>query len=186
MKVSKMEKGQTVMIDGQLYTIVDFEHVKLSKGPAVYQTKLKRLSDGTIQNARLRSEDTIEDVELDERTYEYLYSTGDEHILMDMTTFDQITVGNEVLGDSVQYLTPNIQLQFSMYEGKPIIVKLPNTVDLKVTDTMPEVKGATVSDQRKPATLQTGLVVQVPAFIKVGEIVRVDTRTGLYVTRVKE
>jgi elongation factor P len=186
MKVSKMEKGQTVVIDGQLYTIVDFEHVKLSKGPAVYQTKLKRLSDGTIQNARLRSEDTIEEVELDERTYEYLYSAGSDHILMDMATFDQITVGDDVLGDSVKYLKSNIQLQFSIYEGKPIIVKLPNTIDLEVTETPPEIKGATAADQRKPATLETGLVVQVPSFIKIGEVVRVDTRTGLYVTRVKE
>ncbi len=185
MKVSKMEKGQTVVIDGQLYTIVDFEHVKLSKGPAVYQTKLKRLSDGTIQNARLRSEDTIEEVELDKRTYEYLYSAGSDHILMDMTTFDQITIGNDVLGDAIKYLKPNTQIQFSMYQGKPVVVTLPNTVDLEVTETPPEIKGATAADQRKPATLETGLVVQVPSFIKVGELIRVDTRTGLYVTRVK-
>jgi elongation factor P len=186
MKVSKMTRGQTFVMDGQLYTIVDYEHVKLSKGPAVYQTKIRRLSDGSIQNTRLRSEDTIEDVELDKRTYEYLYSAGSEHILMDMVTFDQITVGDDVFSDAIKYLKPNTQLQMDMYQGKPVIVTLPITVDLVVTDTPPEIKGATASDQRKPATLETGVIVQVPSFVKVGELIRVDTRTGLYVTRVKE
>ncbi len=186
MKVSKIEKGLTVVIDGQLYTIVDFEHVKLSKGPAVYQTKIKRISDGSIQNVRLRSEDTIEEVELEKKTYEYLYSSGSEHILMDMTTYDQVSLNDDAFGDSTKFLKPNTQLQVSMYNGKPVVITLPVTVDLEVTDTPPEIKGATASDQRKPATLETGLVVQVPAFIKIGELVRVDTRTGLYVTRVKE
>jgi elongation factor P len=186
MRASEMRKGQTVKIDDKLYAIVDYQHVKLGKGGAVYQTKLKSLIDGTIQNIRLRAEETVEEAFLDKRTYEYLYSSGSEHVLMDTTTYDQITLDDDAFGDGPKYLKPNTQLQVSMYEGKPVIVTLPNTVDLKVTDTPPEIKGATATNQNKPATLETGLIVQVPPFIKLGELLRVDTRTGEYVTRVKE
>jgi elongation factor P len=185
MRASSMHKGQTVNIDGKLYAIVDYQHVKLGKGGAVYQTKLKSLADGTIQNIRLRSEETIEEAYLDKRTYEYLYSSGSEHILMDTITYDQITLDDDAFADGAKYLKPNSQLQVSMYEGKPVIVTLPNTVDLEITDTPPEIKGATATNQTKPATLETGLVVQVPPFIKTGEVIRIDTRTGEYVTRVK-
>jgi elongation factor P len=186
MRASEMRKGQTVKIDGKLYAIVDYQHVKLGKGGAVYQTKLKSLTDGSIQNVRLRAEENVEEAYLDKRTYEYLYSAGSEHVLMDTTTYDQITLDDEAFADAPKYLKPNNQLQVSMYEGKPLIVTLPNTVDLEVTDTPPEIKGATATNQNKPATLETGLVVQVPAFIKVGEILRIDTRSGEYLTRVKD
>ena len=186
MRASQMRKGQTVKIDGKLYSIVDFQHVKLGKGGAVYQTKLKSLTDGSIQNVRLRSEETVEEAYLDKRTYEYLYSSGNEHILMDTTDYEQITLDDDAFGDGSKYLKANAQLQVSMYQGRPIIVTLPNTVDLEVTDTPPEIKGATATNQPKPATLETGLVVQVPSFIKVGDIIRVDTRSGEYLTRAKE
>ena len=186
MRASEMRKGQTVKIDDKLYAIVDYQHVKLGKGGAVYQTKLKSLTDGTIQNVRLRAEETVEEAFLDKRTYEYLYSSGSEHVLMDITTYDQITLDDNAFGDGPKYLKPNTQLQVSMYQGKPVVVTLPNTVDLEVTDTPPEIKGATATNQNKPATLETGLVIQVPPFIKAGELIRVDTRTGQYVTRVKE
>ncbi len=186
MRASEMRKGQTVKIDDKLYAIVDYQHVKLGKGGAVYQTKLKSLTDGSIQNIRLRAEETIEEAFLDKTTYEYLYSSGDEHILMNTTTYDQISLDDDAFGDGPKYLKPNTQLQVSMYQGKPVVVTLPNTVDLEVTDTAPEIKGATATNQNKPATLETGLVVQVPPFIKVGEMIRVDTRTGEYVTRVKD
>jgi elongation factor P len=180
-----MRKGQTVMIDGKLYAIVDYQHVKLGKGGAVYQTKLKSIMDGSIQNVRLRSEENVEEAYLDRRTYEYLYSSGTEHILMDTETYDQIALDDDAFGDGPKYLKPNTQLQVSMYQGRPVVVTLPNTVDLEVVETAPEIKGATATNQNKPATLETGLVVSVPPFIKIGEVVRVDTRSGEYVTRVK-
>jgi elongation factor P len=180
-----MRKSQTVKIDGKLYAIVDYQHVKLGKGGAVYQTKLKSLADGSIQNIRLRAEEMVEEAYLDKRTYEYLYSSGSEHVLMDTTTYDQISLDDDAFGDGQKYLKPNTKLQVSMYEGKPVIVTLPNTVDLEITDTPPEIKGATATNQNKSATLETGLVVQVPPFVKTGEVIRVDTRTGEYVTRVK-
>ena len=186
MRASQMQKGQTVKIDGKLYVIVDYQHVKLGKGGAVYQTKLKSLTDGSIQNVRLRSEETIEEAYLDKRTYEYLYSSGSEHVLMDTTTYDQITLDDNAFGDGAKFIKPNTQIEVSMYEGRPIIVALPNTVELEVTETAPEIKGATATSQNKPATLETGLVVQVPPFIKVGDILRIDTRSGEYLTRVKE
>ena len=186
MRASEMRKGQTVKIDDKLYAIVDYQHVKLGKGGAVYQTKLKSLLDGSIQNIRLRAEETIEEAFLDKTTYEYLYSSGDEHILMNTTTYDQISLDDDAFGDGPKYLKPNTQLQVSMYEGKPVVITLPNTVDLEVTDTAPEIKGATATNQNKPATLETGMIVQVPPFVKVGELIRVDTRTGEYLTRVKE
>jgi elongation factor P len=186
MRASQMQKGQTVKIDGKLYAIVDYQHVKLGKGGAVYQTKLKSLTDGSIQNVRLRSEEMVEEAYLDKRTYEYLYSSGSEHVLMDTTTYDQISLDDDAFGDGAKYLKPNTQIEVSMYEGRPIIVTLPNTVELEVTETAPEIKGATATNQNKPATLETGLVVQVPPFIKVGDILRIDTRSGEYITRVKE
>jgi len=185
MRASEMRKGQTVKIDGKLYAIVDYQHVKLGKGGAVYQTRLKSIEDGSIQNVRLRSDQIVEEAYLDKRTYEYLYSSGSAHVLMDTTTYDQITLGDDAFGDGPRYLKPNTQLQVSMYEGRPVVVELPNAVDLEVTETAPEIKGATATNQNKPATLETGFVVQVPPFIKVGDILRVDTRTGQYVTRVK-
>lgn len=185
MKASEMKKGQAVKIDKKLYTIVNYQHVKLGKGGAVYQTKLKSLADGSIQNVRLRSEETVEEAFLDKIKYEYLYSAPNEHVLMDINNYEQITLDDDAFGDGPKYLKPNTQLEISLYEGKPVIVNLPNTVELEVTDTAPEIKGATATNQNKPATLETGLVVQVPPFIKTGEMLRIDTRTGEYITRAK-
>jgi len=186
MRASEMKKGQTVKIDDVLYTVVDYQHVKLGKGGAVYQTKLKSLRDGGIRDIRLRSEENVEDAYLDKRNFEYLYSAGSEHVLMDLETYDQITLDDDAFGDGPKYLKPNTRLQVSMYEDRPVVVELPNTVDLEITETAPEIRGATATNQPKPATMETGLVVTVPAFIKVGEKIRVDTRTGEYVTRVKD
>ena len=180
-----MNKGQTIKIDDKLYAIVDYQHVKLGKGGAIYQTKLKGLADGLIKNIRLRSEEVVEEAYLDKRTYEYLYSAGTEHVLMDIENYEQISLNDDTFGDGPKYLKANEQLQVSMYEGKPVVVTLPNTVDLKVTDTPPEIKGATATNQTKPATMETGVVVQVPPFIKIGDLIRVDTRTGEYLTRAK-
>jgi len=186
MKVSDMKKGQTVTMDGVLYVIVDYQHVKLGKGGAVYQTKLRNLVDGGIRDIRLRAEETIDEAFLEKRNFEYLYSAPNEHVFMDLESYDQITLDDDGFGDGPKFLKANEKIQISMYEGKPVVVTLPNTVDLEVVDTAPEIKGATATNQYKPATLETDFEVQVPPFIKVGEKIRVDTRTGEYVTRVKD
>ncbi len=186
MKVSDMKKGMTVLIDGILYVIVDYQHVKLGKGGAVYQTKFKNLVDGGIRDIRLRAEETIEEAYLDKRNFEYLYSSPNEHVFMDLENYDQITLDDDAFGDGPKFLKENEKIQISMYNEKPVVVTLPNTVDLTVKDTAPEIKGATATNQYKPATLETGFEVQVPPFIKIGEKIRVDTRSGEYVTRVKD
>ncbi len=186
MKAAEMAKGQVIKVEGKLYTIVDFEHVKLGKGGAVYQTKLKSLADGSIRDIRIRSEEVLDEAFLEKREYEYLYSSPNEHVLMDLQSYDQITLDDDAFGDGTKYLKPNTKLLVSMYQEKPVIITLPTTVDLLVKDTAPEIRGATATNQYKPATLETGLVVSVPPFVKVGEKIRVDTRTGEYVTRVKE
>ncbi|MHC4123977.1 MAG: elongation factor P [Planctomycetota bacterium] len=185
MRASEMKKGQAVKVDDKLYIVVDYQHVKLGKGGAVYQTKLKGLADGLIRDIRLRAEEMVEEAFLDKKKFEYLYSSGSEHVLMDTTTYDQISIDDEKFGDGPKYLKANAQLEICMYEGQPVVVTLPNTVDLEVTETAPEIKGATATNQSKPATLETGVVVQVPPFIKIGDIIRVDTRSGEYLTRAK-
>lgn len=186
MKASEMKKGQTIKVDEVLYTIVDFQHVKLGKGGAVYQTKLKSLADGSIRDIRIRSEEVLDEAFLEKREYEYLYSSPNEHVLMDLESYDQITLDDDAFGEGTKYLKPNTKLLVSMYQEKPVIITLPTTVDLVVKDTAPEIRGATATNQYKPATLETGLIVSVPPFVKVGEKIRVDTRTGEYVTRVKD
>ena len=186
MKVTDMKKGQTVLIDGVLYVVVDYQHVKLGKGGAIYQTKFKNLVDGGIRDVRLRSEETIEEAYLEKRNFEYLYSSPNEHVFMDLETYDQITLDDDGFGEGSKYLKENEKIQISMFDGKPVVVTLPNTVDLVVKDTAPEIKGATATNQFKSATMETGIEVQVPPFIKVGEKLRIDTRTGEYVTRVKD
>ncbi|MBU1261030.1 MAG: elongation factor P [Planctomycetes bacterium] len=183
MKAAEMKKGLTILFDGRLYIIIDFEHVKCGKGGAIYQTKLKSIADGLINNARIRSEENIEEAHLDKRKFEYLYSEPNGHIVMDLETYDQITLDDDAFGDGKKYLKPNTALAVSTYQGKLVSIDLPNSVDLAVTQTPPEIKGATASGQKKSATLETGAVVNVPSFIKIGEVIRVDTRTGEYLTR---
>ena len=185
MKASAMKKGMTVTLDNTLYTIIDYQHVKLGKGGAIYQTKLRNLVDGGIRDLRLRSEESIDQAFLDKRKFEYLYSAGSEHVIMDLETYDQITLNDEQFGEGKLYLKPNEQLQVSMFEERPVQIELPNTVDLEVKDTAPEIKGATATNQYKPAIMETGLEITVPPFIKIGENLSIDTRTGEYLTRVK-
>ena len=139
--------------------------------------------DGSTRDIRLRVEDIVEEAYLDKRNFEYLYSAGSEHVIMDLESFDQISLDDEAFGDGPKYLKPNSQIQISMYDGRPIIITLPNTVDLEVTDTPPEIKGATATNQNKSATVETGLIVAVPPFIKNGDVIRIDTRSGEYLTR---
>jgi elongation factor P len=186
MKASEMNKGQTIKLDDKIYVVVDYQHVKLGKGGGVYQTKIKGIEDGTTRTVRLRSDENVEQAYMDKKQMEYLYSSGDQHVLMDTETFEQTTLNDDMFGDGQKYLKPNERLQLNLHEGRPVTIELPRTVDLEVKDTPPEIKGATATNQYKPATMETGLVVQVPPFVENGEVVRVDTRTGEYVTRVKE
>ncbi|MBN1436344.1 MAG: elongation factor P [Sedimentisphaerales bacterium] len=185
-KATEMKKGMVLKVDGKLVVVLDYQHVKLGKGGAVLQTKFKDVLEGNVTNKRIRSEETLEDVYVDRQNYEYLYSAGpDEHVLMHKETFDQITIDGEMFGDGPKYCKPNTDVQIQFFDGKPLAVDLPNSVELEVIDTAPELKGATATNQYKPATLETDLIIAVPPFIKLGDVLRVDTRSGEYIERVK-
>ena len=185
MKATEIRKGQVVKMDGQNYLIVGTEHVTPGNWRAMVQTKLKNLNTGTIIEKRLRSTEDVDIAFVENKKVEYLYSTGSEHVFMDQETFDQISFANEMVEDVMPFILPNTHVSVLYCDGKPITVEPPRTVDLKIIDTPPALKGATVTNQYKEATLETGLKVQVPSFIESGEVVRVDTTTKEYVERVK-
>ncbi len=185
-KATEMKKGMVLQIDGKPCCVVDYQHVKLGKGGAVLQTKLKNVLDGTIITKRIRSEESLDQVFVDKQIYEYLYSAGDEHVFMHKENYEQITLGNDMFGEGVKYAKPNIEVEIHSLNGQLVSVVLPSSVDLKVTDTPPAIKGATATNQYKKATLETGLDVQIPPFIENGELIKVDTRTGQYLERVKK
>lgn len=185
-KATEMKKGMVLKVDGQLVVVLDYQHVKLGKGGAVLQTKFKSVLEGSVTTKRIRSEETLEDVYVDRQNYEYLYSAGkDEHVLMHKETFDQITIDDDMFGDGPRYCKPNTDVVVQFFDGKALAVDLPNTVELEVMDTAPELKGATATNQYKPATLETELSIQVPPFVKVGDVLRVDTRSGEYLDRAR-
>jgi len=184
-KATEMKKGMVLDIDGSLCLVVDYQHVKLGKGGAVLQTKLKNIIDGGIISRRIRSEETLEQVFVDKQPYEYLYSAGNEHVLMHKETYDQITIDDDLFGDGPKYCKPNTDVEVHFFDGKPLAVILPNSVELEVTDTPPAIKGATATNQYKKAILETGVVILVPPFVENGGMIRVDTRSGEYLERVR-
>ncbi len=185
-KATEMKKGMVVMIDNTLNVVVDYQHVKLGKGGAVLQTKLKSVIDGTITTKRIRSEESLEQVFVDKMPYEYLYSAGDEHVFMHKETYEQITLGPDLFAEGVKWCIPNTDVEIHFFNDKPLTIVLPNSVELKITDTPPAIKGATATNQYKKATLETGVEISVPPFVENGELVRVDTRSGEYLERVKK
>ncbi len=182
-KATQLKRGMTIKMDNELYKVFYLMHVTPGKGRGMVQTKLKNLKSGVIIDHRFRSEDFIERAILDEKEMEYLYSDGTNYYFMNTSTYEQVHISEEMLGDAIQFLVPNTKLQVEFYEGEPIGIELPQSVDLKVIETTPGIKGATASQQKKPATLETGLKIQVPSFIEEGEVVRVSTEDGTYIER---
>ena len=184
MRASDIRRGQAVIVDGKLYVITNADHNTPGNLRAKVQFKMRDVSKGTIIDKRVGATDDIEITTLDSRQVEYLYSDNEGHVLMDLETYDQQSIPREVFGNDILYLKPNTQLTAHYHEGKIVTYDLPKTVDLKVTDTMPVIKGATATNQLKPAKLETGVVVQVPPFINEGDVIRVNTETGEYLSRV--
>jgi elongation factor P len=183
---SQVRKGMVIVgDDGQLYHVVDRDLNTPGNWRAILQLKLKNLKTGSIAVNRVRPQDKVEQAYLDKREMEYIYQDGDGFVFMDTETFDQITLGREWVGDLMLYMKEGKKAQVVFYDGKPISLELPATVELKVTETEPAVKGATAAAQYKPATLETGLKITVPPFLSIGEMVAVDTRTGEYLSRAK-
>lgn len=182
---TQIRKGMVIILDGALYKVHEATHITPGRWKAMIQTKLRSLRDGSITDYRFRSEDRVEQAFLEESEMEFLYKSGDDSVFMNLENFDQIRLSADIIGDGVNYLVPNIVFTIETHEGKPVGIRPPLTVDLKVVKTEPYLKGATQSASNKPATLETGLVVAVPQFIKEGDIVRVDTREGKYIERAK-
>jgi len=171
--------------DGQLYAVIEKDLNTPGNWRAILQLKLKNLKTGSITLNRVRPEDKVEQAYLDKRQMQYLYAEGDGYVFMDNETYDQITLGKEWVGDLILYLKENDNVEVVLYEGRPISLELPATVELVVTETEPGLKGATAQAQYKPATVETGLKVLVPSFVEVGEKIAIDTREGEYLNRVK-
>ncbi len=183
--VQDLRKGTTFIDDdGNLYVVLDYQHNKQGRGNATIKTKLRNLRTGSTIEKSFQSGGRVQDVRLDTHTVQYLYRDGDMYHFMDTETYDQPVLSAETLGDHSEYLKEGMNLEIMMYEGQPIDVQLPTTVDLKVVETAPGYKGDTASGGGKPAKLETGVTVTVPFFVNTGDTVRVDTRTGDYVTRV--
>ena len=182
---TQIKRGMAIKLNGELYRVFSFQHITPGNWRGMVQTKLKSIKSGSIIEHRFRSEDRIEQAYLETHEMEYLYSDGSDFFFMNTETFDQFHLPKELLEDAVSYLVPNIKIQVEFYEAKPIGVELPASVELRVVSTEPALRGATVSNVNKPATMETGLVIQVPPFINEGELLRVDTNEGKYVERVK-
>jgi len=172
-----------INVEQNLFRVLDVQHVTPGNLRGFVRVKLRNIRNGALADQKLRSEDSVERATLDERQMQYLYHEGEDYHFMDTSSYEQIHISSEALGDSVNYLKAEMTIQVEFYGEEPVGIELPQAVDLKVTDTAPGIKGATASAQVKPATLETGLVVQVPPFVNNGDLIRVNTETGEYLSR---
>lgn len=180
-----MRPGQTLELDGELYTIVTYQHHKPGKGGAMVKTKLRNVKTGSNFEKTFRADEKVQLALLDKREMQFLYADEDGLIFMDSETFEQLHIGRDFIGDLAGFMKEQQIVEVQMYQGVPIGIELPATVDLVIAETEPGLQGDRSSAGNKPATLETGAVVQVPLFLDEGETIRVDTRTGNYVTRVR-
>lgn len=185
MKATLIRKGNILKIKDTLYKVMVMDHVTPGKGRAHIQTKLRHVMDGSQSEMRFRSDESVEKVFIETNDMQFLYHDGDGYHFMNTETFDQVALNEDLLGETAKYLIPDTVVQVQWYGEKPIGVDLPPVVELKVVETPPGVKDATASAQRKPAKMETGLVVQVPSFIEEGETLRVNTVDGSYSERAK-
>jgi elongation factor P len=183
---SDLRKGLKIQIDGDPYIVVDFQFSKPGKGQALYRTKLRNMINGNQFDRTFRSNDKFEKAPLEERTMQYLYSQGEEFHFMDTKNFEQIVITREQMGDDVNFLIDNMEVQILLFNNNPIGITMPNFVNLTVTKADPWAKGDTSGSDSKPVTVETGYVLQVPPFVEEGDKLQIDTRTGAYITRVKE
>ena len=179
-----MKKGMLIKIGQDLFRVLDLQHVTPGNLRGFVRVKFRNIRTATLSDQKLRSEDFVERATLDEREMQYLYRDGDAFHFMDTSSYEQLHIDAEALGDNVNYLIPDALIKVEFYGTEPVGIELPQTVDLVVEDTAPGIKGATASNQIKPATLETGLVIQVPPFVNEGDKVRVNTETGEYQSRV--
>jgi elongation factor P len=182
-QATKMRKGTLVKIGNDLFRVLELQHVTPGNLRGFVRVKFRNIRSGSLSDQKLRSEDLVERARLDERQMQYMYNDGTDYYFMDTSSYEQIHISAEALGDSVNYLIAEMLIDVEFYGTEPVGIELPQTVDLLVEDTPPAIKGATANAQLKPAKLETGLVVQVPPFINVGDKIRVNTESGEYQAR---
>ena len=183
MPATQIRRGMVIVFEGQPCRVLEFRHHTPGNLRAMIQTKMKNLRSGNSFEHRFRAADTIEKASMETHELEFMYQGGDTWHFMNTENYEQLYLGKDVLGDAVDYLTPNLQIKVEFFDGKPVGVELPQTVDLKIIETEPGLKSATASSVTKPAKTETGLIVQVPPFINEGETIRVDTSEGAYLSR---
>ncbi len=185
MNANDLRPGMVIRHNSELFSIHKAEHRTPGNLRAFVQARMRNLRTGALVDHRFRSEDTVERAMLDETEMQFLYSDGDSFHFMNTASYEQTQLHKDVVADRAQYLVPDVMLKVEFFEGQPVDIQLPATVDLKVVETEPGIKGGSATNVMKPAKLQTGLIVQVPPFISAGETIRVDTAEGRYLERVK-
>lgn len=181
--VNDFKTGLTIEVDGGIWQVLEFQHVKPGKGAAFVRSKLRNLRTGAIQEKTFRGGEKVEKAHIENRRMQYLYSSGDTHTFMDNETYEQIELPTKQIEYELKFLLENMTVHIMTYQGETLGVELPNSVELKVTETEPGIKGDTASGGTKPATLETGLTVQVPFFINEGDVLIINTKEGSYVSR---
>lgn len=184
-KATQLRKGMIIEYNNDLYQLSEVLHITPGNWRAMIQTKMKSIRTGTNAEKRFRSDDIIVKADLETKEMEYLFQDGDMYTFMDIQTYDQISLHIDLVGDVALYILPNTKVLVDFYQGKPLSIELPGSVELKVVETEPALKTATVTSSYKPAVLETGLKVQVPPFISEGDVIRIDTAEGTYLERAK-
>ncbi len=185
MRANQIRRGMIVLFEKQPHRVLECRHHTPGNLRAMMQTKLKNIITGTTFEHRFSATEDVERATLEQHEMQYLYQEGPTHYFMDVATYEQIGLDEEILGDALDYLTADMTIQVEVYEGQPVAIQLPVVVELKVVETEPELKGATVTGSSKPAKLETGLQINVPGFIREGDVIRVDTSEGKYIERAK-
>lgn len=183
---AEFRNGLKIEIDGEPYVIVEFQHVKPGKGGAFVRTKIKSLRTGNVIDRTYRSGEKVDVPQLEEKTMQYLYAADKDRVFMDTTSYEQVSMNEQQLGDSINYLKENMEIKVLYFKNRPINIDVPMFVELAIAETEPGVRGDTASGGSKPATLETGAVVKVPFYLNEGDIVKIDTRTGTFIERVKK
>jgi elongation factor P len=179
-----LRKGTTFTLDNDLFKVLDYTHNKTARGGATIRVRVQNLRSGAITEKTFNGGERVQDISLEHSEAQYLYNDGDLYYFMDNETFEQPVINKELLEEIIPYLTENMHVKISTYNGEPIDIEIPVTVDLEVIDAEPGFAGDTAQGATKPVTVSTGLVVQTPLFVNIGDVIRIDTRTGAYITRV--
>lgn len=181
--VNEFKNGLTIEVDGELWRVVEFQHVKPGKGSAFVRSKLKNLRTGAVQEKTFRAGEKVNQAQIDRKKMQYLYADGDNYVFMDTNTYEQLELPGSQIEEELKYMKENMVVSIIMFGTETLGVELPNTVDLEVKETEPGIKGDTSSGGLKPATMETGLVVQVPFFVSEGDVLTINTSDGTYISR---